>query len=222
MLLTKVLHRIFVQFCVNFRPSVPLKSRFSLERVVDFKVFRMFLPNILFNTFTPQFWTLWASFWQLWKPFWAPFHASWGVLRSLLAPSSTLLPQKPVLKANFWTPNCPKSPQDTSKASQNRPKSTIAAHLEFQNKRKSTKMMENQPKLMKINHNQPKSIEIKHNPPKSMKIDRSCLPFKNLKSMKIKKIFKNQRKSTKNNKINENQRKTTMIHENQSQAPKSF
>ena len=159
MLLTKVLHRIFVQFCVNFRPSVPPKSRFSLERVVDFEVFRMFLPNILFNTFTSQFWTLWASFWQLWKPFWAPFHASWGVLRSLLTPSSTLLPQKPVLKANFWTPNCPNSPQDTSKASQNQPKSTLAAHLELQNRRKSTKMTENQLKSMKINHNQPKKAK---------------------------------------------------------------
>ena len=160
MLLTKVLHRIFLQFCVNFRPSVPPKLRFSLERVVDFKVFRMFLPNILFNTFTPQFWTLWASFWQLWKPSWAPFHASWGVLRSLLAPSSTLLPQKPVLKANFWTPNCPKSPQDTSKASQNRPKSPIW----------NSQINENQRKWLKINQNQWKSIIINQNPSKSSTI----------------------------------------------------
>ena len=53
MLLTKVLHRIFVPFCVNFRPSVPPKSRFSLEKVVDFEVFRTFLPSTLFNTFSP-------------------------------------------------------------------------------------------------------------------------------------------------------------------------
>ena len=214
MLLTKVLHLLFVQFSVNFRPSVPPKSRFSLERVVDFEVFRMFLPTTLFNTFSSQFWTLWGSFWELWRSFWAPFHASWGVLRPLLPPSSILLPQKPVLKANFWTPNCPKSPQDTSKAAQNRPKSTLAAHLELQNRRKSTKMIENQPKSMKINHNQSKSIEIKHNPPKSMKIDRSCLLFKNLKSMKIKessKINENQQKSMKSMKINEKQRWSTKI-----------
>ena len=198
MLLTKVLHRIFVQFCVNFRPSVPPKSRFSLERVVDFEVFRMFLPSTLFITFSFQFWTLWGSFWELWGPFWAPFDASWGVLRSLLTPSSMLLPQKPVLKANFWTPNCPKSQQDTSKASQNRLKSTLAAHLELQNRRKSMKMTENQSKLMKINHNQSKSIEIKHNPPKSMKIDRSCLPFENQKSMKIKENLRKSRKINKN------------------------
>ena len=138
-LLTTVLDPLFDKFSVNFRPSVSPKSWFSLERVVDFEVFHTFLTSTLFNSFRSAFWILWGSFWELWGPFWAPVDASWGVLRPLLTPSSMLLPQKPVLKVNFWTPKCPKSPQDTSKASQNRPKSTLAAHLEFQNRRKSTK-----------------------------------------------------------------------------------
>ena len=157
MLVTTVLHPLFDDFFVHFRPSVPPKSRFSLERVVDFQVFRTFLPSTLLNSFASNFGPLWNSFSELWGPFWAPLDASWGALRSLLAPSSIILPQKRILKANFGTPKCPKSPQDTSRASQNRPK--------------STKIKQNQTKSIKINQNQAKSTKINQNLQKSTNIN---------------------------------------------------
>ena len=166
MLLTKVLHQIFVQFCVNFRPSVPPKSRFSLERVADFEVFRMFLPSTLFITFSFQFWTLWVSFWELWGPFWAPFDASWGVLRSLLTPSSTLLPQKPVLKALLIL----KTPQESPKSTKINPNRTPllliwSSTIEkiHENQWKSTKINEESTIISKINQNPPKSTKINEN-----------------------------------------------------------
>ena len=143
-LFLQLLNAIFDQFSLNSCPSAPPKSSFSFERVVDFKVFRTFLSTTLLNPFRSQFWTIWTSFWELLGPFWAPLDASWGVLRSLLAPSSILLPQKPVLRTLLNPQSAPRAP----KIDQNRPKSTaLAAHW-------SSKIDENPQKSTKINENQ--------------------------------------------------------------------
>ena len=182
MLLTKVLHRIFVPFCVNFRPSVPPKSRFSLERVVDFEVFRTFLPTTLLNPFRSQFWTLWGSFWQLWGPFGrllTPLGASCGLFWRPL-PLSFL---KNLSWERFWTPKVLQEPPRSTKIDQNRPPLPPIGALKltkinenqrkftkiYENQRKSTKIVDNRRKSIKINQNLPKSTN--RNLPKSMQID---------------------------------------------------
>ena len=163
MLLTKVLHRLFVKFCVNFRPIVPPKSRFSLERVVDFEVFRMFLPTTLFNTFSSQFWTLWGSFWELWGPFGrllTPLGASCGLFWRPLPFSFLKNLSWKQISERRTAPRAPKTPPKPPQIDQNRPLPPIW----------NSKIYENQRKWLKINQKQWKSIIINQNPLKSSTI----------------------------------------------------
>ena len=105
------------QFSSILMPLLHSKSAIFIERVINFEVFLIFLPDALLNPFCSQLGALGASSWELWGSFWRPLGASWDVLGPLGAKCSRHFSQKMLLKAIFESPNCRKRLQEASRGS---------------------------------------------------------------------------------------------------------